>query len=94
MEHDSNAVAEKQNFRNEKPRLLRLEAKGDTLATAGSTYTEKTMIIDLAGKWESFGPLDDDDGNDTITGTFRVRYNETAALFAKFIFVNELASLP
>jgi hypothetical protein len=94
MEHDSNAVAEKQNFRNEKPRLLRLEAKGDTLSTAGSTYTEKTMIIDLAGKWESFGPLDDDDGNDTITGTFRVRYNETAALFAKFIFVNELASLP
>ena len=94
FEHDATAVAEKAYWRAQTPRLIRLICEGDALTTAGSTYSVKTFILDLAGKWESFDPLGDQDGNMISQATFRGRYNATAADFGKFVVVNELTTLP
>jgi hypothetical protein len=69
-----------------------LKWQGAALTTAG-TYTYKTFIIDLVGKWQSFSTIDEQDGNDVVTGTFKGAYNSTAGLFGRFIVVNENSSL-
>jgi len=93
FEHDSNSQAEKVNWRNESARIIRLLFEGSALGTTGTDYGVKSFIIDLAGKWENFEPLDDQDGNDILTGTFRARYNSDAALFGRMTVVNELSAL-
>ena len=89
FEHNSSAVTEKTNFRNQTPRLLRLSFAGSTLTTAATApvYTTKRLIVDLPIKWESFDALDDLDGNSTVTANFRSRYNSTVANAGKFIVV-------
>ena len=94
FEHDATAVAEKTAWRGETGRLIRLIADGSTVDTAGTTYSKKTLIIDLAGLWESFGTIEDDDGNDVYTGRFRALYSSTDSLKAQIVLVNELSSLP
>lgn len=94
FEHDGTAVAEKTNWRNGTARLIRLLWEGDALTTAGDSYTYKTLIVDLAGKWESFDKLGEQDGNDIVTAMFRARYNATAEKFAEIVVVNELSTLP
>ncbi len=93
FEHDGTATAEKTNWRNETPRLIRLSFEGSTVSTPGTSYSKKTLIVDLAGKWERFEPLDEQDGNDVVTARFRARYNATAATFAEIVVVNELSAL-
>lgn len=94
FEHDGTATAEKAAWRAQTPRLIRLQFEGSTLTTAGD-YTKKTLTIDLAGRWESFAALEDQDGNDVVTGTFRARYNATAALYAEMVVVaDDMAALP
>lgn len=91
--HNSSAVSEKDNWRNQTPRLLRLETAGAALTTTG-TYETKLFRIDLAGKWESFDKLDEDNGNDVVKGTFRARHNATASKFVELVVVNETDTLP
>ena len=67
---------------------------GSTLVTAGTGFTTKVLRIDLAGKWEKFEKLGEENGNDILTGTFRSRYNATEAAFAEIKVVNELATVP
>lgn len=93
FEHETSAVAEKANWRAGTPRLIRLDISGSTLTTAG-TFTTKTLRIDLAGTWEKFGALADQDGNDTIAGTFRALYDTTAAKFAEITVVHQLTAVP
>lgn len=94
FEYVGSATAEIDNWRNKTPRLIQLRFDGSTLATAGTTYQKKALIVNLAGTWESFEKLDEQDGNDVVTGKFRCRYDPTAAKFATVIVVNELATLP
>jgi len=93
LEHDSTARAEVSNWRTETARQIRMSFTGSTFTTAGTSYTNKTLNVDLVGKWEDFEPLGDADGNDTITGTFRARYNSTAAAFATITLVNDLSAV-
>lgn len=93
FEHDGSAVAEKANWRNETSRLIRMEFVGAALGTPGSE-SNKRLTIDLAGKWETFAAIDEEDGNDIVTATFRNRYNSTAATRGKITIVNELSALP
>lgn len=92
FEHDDNSKAEKTYMRAQTARKLRLLWEGTALTTA-ATYTYKSLIIDLAGKWEKFSTLDEEDGNNIVTGTFRAGYDSTASLFASITVVNQLASL-
>jgi len=92
-EHNASAIAEKVAYRAETARQIRLLCEGSALTTAGD-YSKKSMIIDLVGKYESFAALSDQDGNDTVSCTFRGRYNATADTAGQFIVVNELSALP
>lgn len=93
FEHDGTATAEKTAWRNQTTRLVQLKCEGSTLTTAGTTYSVKTGIINLAGRWEKFDKLGEQDGNDIVKGTLRARYHSTSNQFATVILVNELASL-
>lgn len=92
-EHNGTATTEKAAWRNETERAIRLKFEGTALTSAGS-YTYKTFIIDLWGKYESFDALSDQDGNDIVVANFRAAYSANAANKARFIIVNELATLP
>lgn len=93
FEHNGTATAEKAAWRAETERAIRLKFEGNALSSAGA-YTYKTLILDMYGKWESFEALSDEDGNDTVTGTFRIAYSPTAAKKFDITLVNELSALP
>ena len=95
FEHNATAVTEKSNWRNETERALQLKFNGSALSSTdgAATYDKFTFIVNLWGKWESFGALEEDNGNDQVTGVFRAGYSSTAANKAQFIVVNESSSL-
>lgn len=93
FEHDGTATAEKAFWEAGTARLVRLKFEGSALATAGTTYTYKTLIVDVPGVYTDFSSLENDDGNDTISATLKGGYNSTSALGGQIIVVNSLTSL-
>ena len=93
-EHNASAVSEKAKYRDGDVRLVRLKFEGSALTTAGTTYTYKTLILDMAGVYEDWSELQDQDGNDVVTATLRVRYSETDSFKFQAVVVNENATLP
>jgi hypothetical protein len=91
-EHNAAAVTEKAKYRDGSVRLVRLKIEGSAFTTAGD-YTYKTLIIDVAGVYEDWSMLQDQDGNDVVTATLRVRYSGTDTLKAEYLIVNTLAAL-
>lgn len=88
FEHNASAVLQKTAWVGETAKLIRLKVEGAELTSAG-TYTYRTLLVDLAGKWESFDKIGEQNGNDIVTGVFRTRYNGTASKFAIFTLVND-----
>jgi len=88
FEHNSVAVAEKAAWRAGTERALRLTFLGTALSStdAGATYDTKALVIDLYGKWDTFGSagLEEADGNNVYKGTLKVRWSP--APFRSFIF--------
>lgn len=93
FEHDTFATTALAAWRAETGQLVRVQFTGATLTTTGTTYTTKTLRIDLAGSWESFDKIGERDGNDVVTGTFRSRYDSTAAQFATITSVCNLTAV-
>ena len=95
FEHNNSAETEKANFRNQVERAIRLEFDGTTLTSAG-TYTTKTLIIDLWGKWRTFATegMEEQDGDNIVRGTFRAAWSPTAQNKARYIIVNNNQTLP
>jgi hypothetical protein len=93
MLYNANAVAEKAVWKAKTTRLVRLSFQGSALTTA-NVYTYKTLNIDLVGMWDKFGAMGDEDGLDIVTGTFKPRYNTTAATLGALTVVNQVATLP
>ena len=94
--HDSGvdgASGEKSKWRSETPRLLQLKFEGASVASAGTTYSKETLIVNLPIKWDKFGALESKDGATLVTGEFTSKYDETAATSGEFIVVNELSAL-
>ena len=91
-EHNATAVTEKAKYRDGSTRLVRLLFHGSQLTTAAS-HTYKSLIIDLAGVYEDWSVLEDQDGNDVVTATLRCRYSSADALKASIVVVNENSSL-
>ena len=87
FEHNASAVAEIAAWRAGTPRLIKLLFEGSTLAGAGTLYSKKTFFVTLAGKWETFNKIDEQNGNDIVTGTMRVRFSSVASLFANMVVV-------
>lgn len=97
FEHDTAVqgnTGAKADWRAQTPRLMQINISGNTLASAGTTYTTKKLIINLPVKWKQVGGLEDKEGNDIVKAQFRSRYNVTAGNAGSVICVNELASLP
>lgn len=92
-EHNASAVAEKAKYRSKTDRLIRLMFEGSALGTPG-VWNNKTLQIDLAGFYNQWDPLDENQGNDIVKAEFIVAYNTVAALKADFTIVNELTVLP
>jgi hypothetical protein len=93
-EHNATAVAEKAFYRDQSTRLFRLKFEGSAWTTDGATYGDETLIIDLAGVYENWSVLEDQDGNDVVTATVRCRYSGNDALKAEIVIANLLAALP
>lgn len=93
MPWDTKAQAEVAFKEAQTARQLRLVLNGKAVTTGGTVYSKKSVIIDLPGKWENFDGLDDVEGGDIVRGTFRCKYNATAALNPRILVVNELSSL-
>lgn len=92
FEHDASSVAEIAAWRAQSERGIRLQFTGNALTSSG-TYSTKLLRFDLYGKWMDFEPLSDQDGNDIVTGTFRVAYSTAAAKKGTIVVVNEQATL-
>ena len=93
FEHNGTATAEKAAWRNQQERAIRLVFEGSALGTT-DTYSTKTLIIDAYGKWEAFEALSEQDGNDTVAGTLRIRYSPVFAKKLDMTVVNELSAMP
>jgi len=91
--HSTAAVAEKAAWRAGTVRKIRMDFTGTTVATSGTAYDAKHLIIDLSGKWEKWDVLDDEDGASTVEGTFIARYDPVTTHFFTATVVNTLASL-
>lgn len=91
--HNADAVVEMNNYENETPRQLRVAFLGTALTTAGA-HTYKTFHIDVAGKWETFAAMTDDDGVNTVAGKFVGFLDPTASQYLNMLLVNEVTALP
>ena len=89
LEHDATAEAEITAARAETVRLIRMSFDGSALTTAGSTYTYKTLQMDMAVQYTEVPELSDEDGDDIVTLPFRVVYSSAAALAAQITVVNQ-----
>jgi len=93
LEHNAAAVLEMTDGRNQTTRAVRILCEGDTVTTPGTTYSKKTLIIDLAGKYASIPSIEDDEGSSILNFTLNGRYNSTLATMGKIIVVNETDDL-
>lgn len=93
FEHEGSATAEKTAWRNKTARLVRILVQGSALSVAGS-YSVKTLIIDVVGRWKDFSTLKDDKGNDTVTGEMEIGYDTSASSAGQILVVNTLSALP
>ena len=98
FEHNGVATAEKDAWKNQTERVIRLEFRGSALTTtdAGATYDTKTYRMDLYGKWQTFGAegLEEQDGDNIYRGTFRCAWSSAALNKASFVLVTEQSALP
>lgn len=94
LEHDTAAIAEKAIWRAGTSRQIRIKCEGPALTTPSTSYTKKTLIIDMLGRWDKFGGLEDQDDDDIVTGAFRVLYVPGKASAGEITVVNELAAIP
>jgi hypothetical protein len=94
--HDTGAggaSGEKAKWRAQTPRLLQLKCEGSTFADPGTTYSKKTLLVNLPIKWTKFSALENKDGATICTGEFVAKYDETAATAGSFVVVNSLTAL-
>lgn len=91
-EHNSSAETEYAAFVARTTRQIALVFTGSALASAG-TYSSKNLQIQLSGTYETWDAFGDQDGNNTVSCTFRAAYDPTSTNFANIIVVNEVASI-
>jgi hypothetical protein len=93
FEYNAAAVLEEADWRAETPRYLRLKFMDTVAVATPGVYTYKQLQIDLYGKWMSFDPLTDDDGNELIVGNLKCMYDATNTIAGNIIVINELADI-
>lgn len=94
FEHNATAVAQKALFRAGTPRLFRLQIPGSAVATGGTLYSNKWLIIDMAAVYSDWDALDAEDGNGIASVKAQIGYDPTAGKALSITVVNELTSIP
>lgn len=98
FEHNSTAEAAKTAWRNQTEQVIQIKTLGSALSStdAGATYDTKAFVMNLYGKWQTFGAdgLEEQDGDNIYRGTFKVAYCSTPDNKMRFIIANETATLP
>jgi hypothetical protein len=93
-EHDANATAEYAKFVAQTTRRIRIQHQGSALTIGNGAYAYKTLLLDLAGRYTSFPPYGDSDGDNVITCEVQAGYVSAAvALYARFCAVNLLVAV-
>lgn len=92
--HDSDGAAQREVWRTNTPKLVRIIVEGSTFSNAGNTYSVKTLILDFAGRWSNFNKLGEEDGVNIVEGTFRAGYSATAAEYGLITVVHDLTTIP
>ncbi|MCP4567982.1 MAG: hypothetical protein GY841_10420 [FCB group bacterium] len=93
FEYDANVTTERVDWRAKTPRAVQIKVEGPAVAVAGDNYTYKTLIINFSGVWTEWGLLENDDGDDIMTGTLTMVDNATMTYGCRIICVNELTSV-
>ena len=95
--HETQSVAQIAAWKAETPKQLELEWLGSALTTAGGAtggvHTYSTLRLAMSGMWESFTKIDEQDGLDVVTGTFKALYDATSANFFVATVVHEDSDL-
>lgn len=98
FEHNGEAVTEKEAWKNQTERVIRLHFVGNALSSTnvGATFDTYVYRTDLYGKWLTFGAegLEEQDGDNIYRGTFKCAWSARALNKAVFTIVNETATLP
>jgi hypothetical protein len=93
--HSADAKLERDNWRSETPRMIRLMFQGSAVGTPGTTYSVLTLLIDMVGVYTKFNAIENDSGDSIVKAEFDIGYDETADIESlKITVVNELAALP
>lgn len=93
-EHDANATTEYAKFVAQTTRRIRIQHQGSALTIGNGAYAVKTFLLDLAGRYTSFPPYGEQDGDNVITCEVQAGYiSASVALFARFCVVNLLAAV-
>ncbi len=93
MVYGAASIAEYDNYVGETYRLCRLLFDGSAFGTPGTTYSNHTLLIDVAGYWESMSKVGEQDGNSIIEGVFKGGYDTVDASALDITVVNELTAL-
>lgn len=91
--HDAFAEAEIAAARAQTTRLVRMIFEGSAV-TSGTTYTKKTLKIDLGVVYTKVPETGEQDEQTIVTLPFRMVYHTTAAVGGQITVVNTLATLP
>jgi hypothetical protein len=92
-EHDADAVTEDGKREDGTARAVQLIATGSAIS-GGSTYTNKTAIINCCGTYSAPMTYSRENGNVQNEHTLRLHYNADRSTMATIIVVNELSALP
>jgi hypothetical protein len=82
------------DFRNQTPKLMRIDLSGDPVTTPGTLYSTYKCMIDLPVKLLNPGPIANNEGNSIRVFKFRSRYNTVAGNAGKITNVLDVTPLP
>jgi len=86
LEHNATSLTEKDDWKTQRGKIIRMTFLGSTF-TAGTSFENETLRIDLAGKFEKFEKIGERAGNDVLEATFKGGYSSGSASFAEFFLV-------
>ena len=93
VEHDSTAEAEVTKGRALTARAIRIMCEGSALSTVGTTYSKKTAIFDLVGKYTAIPQIEDEDGSSIMNFSLKGGYNTTLSTMGKIVVATEVETL-
>lgn len=87
VEHNTITETEITKARARTTRAIRILTEGTSFVNPGTTYSKKTMIIDIAGLYSEIPPIDDDDGSSVFNFKLEGKYNSTLAKLGQITVV-------